>query len=273
MIKITLDVMKQIIKVRILHKIIIAVSCIAISSAVNSQEEKQLVIGQQPVYKVAKARGPITVDGKMDEAAWKNAEVQSFDYFYRADKPVDKQKSKFRMLWDSANLYLFYEFEDTSLTARETNFDARPYLDDCAEFFVVPIPDSVYMHFGFEVNITKAAYDYIVLWKYYNNRTYFISGYNPTYKVEATYDGTINNDKDKDKGWKMEFQIPFSALSNFQLFNRPKPGVRWAFQAVRQDRNLVDDRFRSTSTLYPVYDIKLDVHQPARFGLMEFTDN
>ena len=91
--------------------------------------------------------------------------------------------------------------------------------------------------------------------------------------MEATYDGTINNGKDKDKGWKMEFYIPFSALSDFQNISRPKAGVRWAFQAVRQDRNLVDDRFRSTSTLYPIYDIRLDVHQPARFGLLEFTDN
>lgn len=249
------------------------VNCLVVSPALYSQNEKQLVIGQQPVYKIAKTAQAITIDGKMDEAAWQKAEVQSFNYFYRADKPVDKQNSKFRMLWDSANLYLFYEFEDTALTARETAFDARPYLDDCAEFFVVPIADSVSMHFGFEVNITKAAYDYIVLWRYHNNRTFFISGYNPTYKVEATYDGTINNDKDKDKGWKMEFQIPFSALSNLQIFNRPRPGVRWAFQAVRQDRNLIDDRFRSTSTLYPIYDIRLDVHQPARFGLMEFTDN
>ena len=241
----------------------------------NAQEEKQLVIGQQPVYKVAKARQPITIDGKMDDAAWKNAEVVSFDYFYRADKPVDKQKTKFRMLWDSANVYLFYEFEDTSLTVRETNPDSRPYLDDCAEFFVVPIPDSVSMHFGFEVNLNlaKAAYDYIMLWRYYNNRSFFISGYNPAYKVEATYDGTINNEKDKDKGYKMEFQIPFAALSNFHLFARPRAGVKWAFQAVRQDRNLVDDRFRSTSTLFPIYDIRLDVHQPNRFGLLEFTDN
>jgi hypothetical protein len=241
----------------------------------NAQEEKQLVIGQQPVYKVAKAREPIIIDGKMDDAAWKNAEVVSFDYFYRADKPVDKQKSKFRMLWDSANVYLFYECEDTSLTVRETIPDNRPYLDDCAEFFVVPIPDSVSMHFGFEINLNlaKAAYDYIMLWRYYNNRSFFISGYNPAYKVEATWDGTINNDKDKDKGWKMEFQIPFAALSNFHLFARPRAGVKWAFQAVRQDRNLVDDRFRSTSTLFPIYDIRLDVHQPNRFGLMEFTDN
>jgi hypothetical protein len=265
--------MENIVPKRLLYQIIITICAVVASLPVYSQGEKQLVIGQQPVYKVSKAREPIIVDGKMDEAAWKNAEVQSFDYFYRPDKPVDKQKSKFRMLWDSANIYLFYECEDTSLTARETNFDARPYLDDCAEFFVVPVPDSLYMHFGFEINITKAAYDYIVLWKYYNNRTFFISGYNPSYKVEATYDGTINNDKDKDRGWRMEFQIPFSALNNFQYVSRPKPGVRWAFQAVRQDRNLVDDKFRSTSTLYPIYDIKLDVHQPARFGLMEFTDN
>ena len=57
-----------------------------------SQTEKQLVIGEQPVYKVARAREPITVDGKMDEASWKNAEVQSFNYFYRGDKPVEKTK-------------------------------------------------------------------------------------------------------------------------------------------------------------------------------------
>ncbi len=256
-------------------KILTIIFFIATAITLHAQEEKQLVIGQQPVYRVARAKEAITVDGKMDEATWKNAQVVSFDHFFRNDKPVDKQKSKFRMLWDSTSIYLFYEFEDTSLTVRETNPDGRPYLDDCAEFFVVPIPDSVSMHFGFEVNLNlaKAAYDYIVLWRYYNNRTFFISGYNPSYKVEATYDGTINNEKDKDKGYTMEFQIPFTALSNFHLFARPRAGVKWAFQAVRQDRNLVDDRFRSTSTLFPIYDTRLDVHQPNRFGLMEFTED
>lgn len=247
--------------------------CVASGLSLYSQTEKQLVIGQQPVYKVSRATEPITVDGKMDEECWKNAEVRSFDYFYRGDKPAEKQNSKFRMLWDDENLYLFYECEDTSLTARETNFDGRPYLDDCAEFFCVPVPDSVNMHFGFEVNITKAAYDYVALWRYYNNRTIYIKSYNPVYKVEVTYEGTINNDKDKDKLWRMEFAIPFNAFSDFNLMSRPKAGVRWAFQAVRQDRNFVDDRFRSTSTLFPIYDIRKDVHQPSRFGLLEFTNN
>ena len=142
-------------KIDLIPKILVTVAFCMMADMTLYSQEKQLVIGEQPLYKVAKAKGPITIDGKMDDAAWKDAEVESFDYFYRADKPVDKQKTKFRMLWDSANIYLFYECEDTSLTARETNFDARPYLDDCAEFFVVPIPDSVHMHFGFEINPPK----------------------------------------------------------------------------------------------------------------------
>ncbi len=52
------------------------------------------------------------------------------------------------MLWDDTNLYLFYECEDTSLTSRETNFDGCTCIDDCGEFFVAPVPDKVYMHFG-----------------------------------------------------------------------------------------------------------------------------
>ena len=238
-----------------------------------SQTDKKIVIGQQPVYKVARAGGVITVDGRMNEPGWKNAEVRSFDYFFRRDKEPEKQTSKFRMLWDDQTIYLFYEFQDTSLTARETEFDGRPYIDDCAEFFVVPIPDSAYMHFGIEVNVTEAAYDYIVLWRFYNNRTYFITSYNPKYEVKSTYEGTINDDTDNDKGWNMEFAIPIDAFREFAASGRVRAGTRWAFQAVRQDRNFVNDRFRSTSTLFPIYDVRQDVHPPAHFGLMEFSDN
>jgi len=70
----------------------------------------------------------------MAEASWKNAEVQPFIYFFRLDKPVEKQNSKFRMLWMIANLYLFYDVK-THHDSRETQFDGRTYIDDCAEFF------------------------------------------------------------------------------------------------------------------------------------------
>jgi len=54
-----------------------------------AQAEKQLVIGEQPVYKVARASEPIIVDGKMDEAAWAKAEVQSLSHIFRLAKPVE----------------------------------------------------------------------------------------------------------------------------------------------------------------------------------------
>ncbi|PKQ44948.1 carbohydrate-binding family 9-like protein [Confluentibacter flavum] len=240
------------------------------STLVFSQTQKELVLGEQPIYKVAKTKDSIIADGKMDEPSWKNAEVRTFDYFFRRDKPADEQKTKFRMLWDDKNLYLFYEFEDSSLTARETQHDGRTYLDDCAEFFCLPIPDSLNMHFGFEVNIPKVKYDYIVLWQFHNNRSIFIPTYDPYYEVGVTYNGTLNDDTDTDKGWTMEYIIPLTAFRGFST--RDLAGKKWAFQAVRQDRNLVDDTFRSTSTLFPTYDVILDVHPPNRFGLMEFIE-
>lgn len=252
-----------------IKKFTLTFTCIAVSMITYAQ--KKLVIGEQPLYKVAKTAEPITIDGKMDEAAWKNAQEVSFDYFYRSDgKPIDQQKTKFKMMWDNTNMYLFYAAEDKSLTFRETQPDARPYLDDCAEFFVLPVPDSLNMHFGFEVNINKAMYDYIMFWQFAGKGNVFIKQYQAdNYKVAFTTDGTINDDKDTDKGWTLEMSIPFSALGGFP---RPRAGAKWAFQAVRQDRNAVDDRFRSTATLFPIYDARLDVHQPNRFGLLEFQD-
>ena len=252
-----------------LQKIAAVFVLLFINVSLFAQNDKELVLGEQPMYKVLRAKEPITVDGKMDEPSWKNAEVRSFDYFFRRNEPLEKQKTKFRMLWDDKNIYLHYEFEDTSLTARDASRDGAPSMDDCAEFFCIPYPDSLSMHFVFEVNMNKARMDCIVLWQYYDNRSFFIWDYNPDIEIGVTYDGTINNDQDTDKGWTMEFAIPFKVFSNF---SPAKAGTKWAFQACRQDRNQVADRFRSTSTLFPTYDIKLDVHPPNRFGIMEFME-
>jgi hypothetical protein len=248
------------------------VLCLFIFGSLVAKQEKKLVIGEQPVFKVHKARGSIIVDGVRNDPGWENAEIRSLDYFYRGDRAPDKQKSTFRMLWDEGYIYLFYDCEDTSLTARETIPDSRPYLDDCAEFFCLPVPDSLNLHFGFEINLYKAAFDYVIIMNFYNDRYAFIKSYNPAYKAELSYQGTINDNADKDKGWQMEIAIPFSAFNDLNSFLPAKVGTRWAFQAVRQDRNVISESRRSTSTLFPIYDIRKDVHQPSRFGLMEFVE-
>lgn len=243
-----------------------------VTSTVLSQSDKKLSLGEQPTFKVSKTNQPIIIDGKMDEEIWSNTEARTFDNFYRIDKPDDQQQTTFRMLWDEENLYLFYQMEDKYLTARETKRDGEPYLDDCAEIFFITAPDSLDTHFGYELNLNKASNDFIYFNDFYNGEDLAFKGFNPDFEVEVTYNGTINNNNDVDVGWTMELAIP---LSNFGKLGQVVPvtaGNKWAFLAIRQDRNDAEGNRRSTSTIFPIYDISKNVHQANRFGLVEFIE-
>lgn len=246
--------------------------CLIVVFKIQGQSEKQLVLGEQPVFKVSRSHESIVIDGKMDEASWSKTESKTFDYIYNVEKPSDKQKTTFRMLWDEKSLYLFYEFEDTYLTARETKRDGEPFYDDCAEIFIIPVADSLDTHFAFEINLYKAVNDLIYFNDYYKNTDRALKTYNAEIKVEVAYDGTINDNSDEDKGWNLEMEIPISSFGFLGQMEMVKKGNKWAFLAIRQERNEVEGQRRVTSTIFPIYDIKKDVHQPNRFGLMEFVD-
>ncbi|MDO6819131.1 hypothetical protein [Zobellia sp. 1_MG-2023] len=70
----------------------------------------------------------------------------------------------------------------------------------------------------------------------------------------------------------MEMAIPYSNFGELGEVVTIKPGNRWAFLAIRQDRNDAKGNRRSTSTIFPIYDISKNVHQANRFGLMEFVE-
>lgn len=242
------------------------------TSTVLSQNDTKLSLGEQPIFKVSQTNQKIIIDGKMNEEIWAHTEARIFDNFYRIDKPDDQQKTTFRMLWDEKNLYLFYQMEDKFLTARETERDGEPYLDDCAEIFFITVPDSLDTHIGFELNLYKASNDFVYFNDFYQSQHGILKTFNPVFEVEVTYDGTINNNSDIDKGWTMELAIPISNFDGLANFVPVQAGNKWAFLAIRQDRNDSVGNRRSTSTIFPIYDISKNVHQANRFGLMEFVE-
>lgn len=242
------------------------------TSMVFSQNDKKLSLGEQPIFKVSKTTQAITIDGKMNEEIWAHTEARTFDNFYRIDKPDDQQRTTFRMLWDEKNLYLFYKMEDKFLTARETKRDGEPYLDDCAEIFFITVPDSLDTHFGYEFNLYKASNDFVYFNDFYQGEHGILKTFNPEFEVEVTYDGTVNDNSDIDKGWMMEIAIPISNFDGLGKFVPVEVGNKWAFLAIRQDRNDAEGNRRSTSTIFPIYDISKNVHQANRFGLMEFVE-
>lgn len=238
----------------------------------HAQSDEPDVLVENPVFKVSRATEEIVVDGKLSEEIWKTAEARTLEYFYRADQPDDRQRTTLRMLWDDENLYLFYQMEDKYLTARETERDGQPYFDDCAEVFFIPVPEGLDTHFGYELNLYKASNDFVYFNEFYNGRSGILKTFNPEFKVEVTYDGTLNDHSDEDRGWTMELAIPISSFDGLGKFVPVKSGNRWSFLAVRQDRNDSEGNRRSTSTIFPIGNIDKNVHQPNRFGLMEFVD-
>ncbi len=244
----------------------------AFISFLVAQTEKHLSLGEQPIFKVSGTTEPIIVDGKMGEKAWEKTEARKLNYFYRIDKPDDQQETVFRMLWDNENLYVFFDCKDQFITAREKNRDGEPFYDDCSEIFLIPVPDSLNMHLGFEINLYKASNDFIFFNNFYKGNNGLIKAFNPDFKVEVNVRGTVNDNSDIDQGWSMEMAIPLTTFKGVDTFCPVKNGTKWAFLAIRQDRNDATGNRRSTSTIFPIYDIGKGVHQPNRFGLMEFVE-
>jgi len=236
----------------------------------TAQSEKKLALGEQAIFKATRTPEVILVDGKMEEDIWKKTETRTLNYFYSVEKEDDEQETVFRMLWDEKNLYLFYDMKDKYLTARETKSDGEPYLDDCAEIFFITAPDSLDTHFGYELNLNKASNDFIYFNDYYSGKDVVYKSFNPDFKVAVTYSGTINDNSDIDQGWTMELAIPITNFGELGQIVPIKEGARWAFLALRQDRNDAAGKRRSTSTIFPIYDISKNVHQANRFGLLEF---
>ena len=242
------------------------VSCNVYAQKIEDSKER-------PLFKVKKATAEIVVDGKMDEADWKKSTIRSFDNVYLVEKPTDIQKTNFRMLWDDETIYLFYESEDKYITARETLRDGMPFFDDCAEFFVIPSPESGNAHICFEVNLNKAVNDIVYVSDFYKGGGLPIKGYNPVIKVGVQIKGTVNDNSDIDTGWSMEFAIPKEAFKGAERYFSLQEGTQWAFLALRQDRNEVEGERRVISTIFPVENVKdKDVHQPTMFGLLEFVN-
>jgi hypothetical protein len=166
---------------------------------------------------------PITIDGKLDEGAWAKAPSYSLCLPLKAysNSPESMQKNlgknlrekgAVKLLWDDNYLYVGAEFEDSDVVNEGKEDQSHFYLTgDLLEVFLKPAKENYY-------------------WEIYgtpnNKRTWFAipsrgrlifpacASYLPeNLKVAATVDGTLNNWKDKDKGWTVEMAIPIKELT------------------------------------------------------------
>ncbi len=177
-----------------------------------------------PRYTIYRTDGPIKIDGRLDEAAWKHApSVGNFHFPWWQSGP--KEQTLAKMLWDDKNLYVAYHCQDTHISAEQTKHDSPVYQDDCVELFTAPNPQQPVNYFNIEMNVLRTSLD-----RHHPRgpgkaevEEWTASGV----RIATRVDGTLNDDSDTDRGWILEVAIPFANFKDVTGRSHPHHGDTW----------------------------------------------
>lgn len=229
-------------------------------------------------YRCSRAVGEIAVDGRLDEASWKQAPwTNDFVDIEGAAKPHPRLRTRARMLWDDRNLYIGAELEEPHVSWTLTQHDDIVYNDNDFEIFIDPEGDTS-CYFEFEINAANTVFD-LVLTKSYRNGGKADHNWNAAgFRSAVDVDGAPNDPSDSDRGWSVEFAIPWSALAaDCSATPPPNAGDVWRlnFSRVEWRHEIVDGAYRKPTGIKednwvwsPQYEI--DMHIPERWGYLEF---
>lgn len=185
------------------------------------------------VYIVNRAKGPITIDGRLDEPDWKTANKAVLVRFSCA-KPRETAIGK--LLYDDKYLYWAGEMQDSDVCCVSKGNDPEtPFTEeDVFELYVKPdSKDPKYWPYGYwELHVTPSgAYRDLFFARRDAGPTGRWLAYNSGMVGAALVNGTLNHWEDRDKGWTAEARIPLTAFK--EIARKPVPGDRWKFMFGR----------------------------------------
>ena len=254
---------------------------------------------QETIYPCVKTQEKITIDGKLNEQAWKNAKEIKFKEIVKGSEPEYSTVAK--ILWDSEFLYIGMEIEDHDIWARASLKDnecPKEYVervnihrymknpewhrlecdimtfDNFIKIFLDPDADGKnYMEFHINAvnNIFDAWYEEGLKPGQQELESPHVSWTCPKL-ISATFiKGTINAPHDIDEGWSFEMAIPWAGIKQFVKGNcPPKSGDIWAMLLGRtyRDYSWSPERFYWT---WPVVG-ECTTHNPSLYGKLIFIE-
>ncbi|MCE5252202.1 carbohydrate-binding family 9-like protein [bacterium] len=219
-------------------------------------------------YTINRASGAITIDGKLDDAAWKNAPEATLTET-NTGKPVPL-RSTVKLLWDDTYLYVGYYCEDPDAWATIEKFDGALWDEEVVEIFIDPGGKGI-TYYELEVSPINNAVDLFVLnqGKAFQGR---ISGwFDWSFKdlKRAVYvDGDGKKEGTKDKFWTVELAIPFDEMWLAET-RPPQDGDMWRINCYRIERG---DSKKKDDDWYAAFNPtkRPSFHTPWEFGKFTF---
>src|SRR5437868_6811003 len=163
-------------------------------------------------YVCRRAATPPTIDGKLDDPAWAAAAWTDPFVDIEADKkPKPRYRTRAKMLWDDEALYIAAELEEPHVWATLTKHDSVIFHDPDFEVFLDPDGDN-HLYGELELNALNTTWD-LLLTKPYRDGGHAINAWEITGLRTAVHvDGTLNDARDKDKGWSVEIAWPWKGV-------------------------------------------------------------
>lgn len=229
-------------------------------------------------YVVYQTPAPLAIDGKANEPAWRHAAwTDDFADIEGAGKPVPAQRTRVKMLWDAAYLYILAEMEEKNIWGTLLRHDTIIFHDNDFEVFIDPDGDA-HQYYEIEVNALNTVMDLFMPKPYRNGGNALISWDVKGLRTAVHADGTLNRPGDQDRAWTVEMAIPFSSLGFHRSRSTPRDSAMWRinFSRVHWDTDVVNGRYVKRPR-QPEYNWVwspqeiINMHAPERWGYLQFS--
>ena len=223
--------------------------------------------------------GPVKIDGKLDDKAWKSAPwTDDFTDIQGDIQPKPCFRTRVKMLWDDSCFYIGAELEEPNVWATLKKRDTVIFYDNDFEVFMDPNGDN-HEYYEMEMNAFNTVWD-LFLPKPYKDSGSAVDSWNiKGLRTGVHINGTINNPRDKDKGWTAEIAMPWSSLKEYA--RRPAPpgeGERWRvnFSRVEWQTEIVKGHYQKIkgkpedNWVWSPQGV-IDMHRPEMWGYVQFT--
>lgn len=258
------------------------------------------------IYHCYRAPAPLTIDGRLDEAAWQAA-PRSPRFVDVVSGEAGLYDTRAAALWDDQNLYIGFWVEEPWVRAQVTERDALIFLENDIEVFI----DGGDTYYEFEINALGTIYEVFFIWKDAYTRggrfdvpefdlidqqaisfggnhdrtgAHFWRGSHPRglrwafrgwdlpgLQTAVHVDGALNSADTPSRGWTVELAFPWAGmgwLANGRSMP-PQPGDEWRIFFGRYQQVALSG---STQTVGWAWDPigSHDNHVPERFTPIRF---
>jgi len=230
-------------------------------------------------YVCYRAESAVTVDGRLDDAAWRSAPWTAAFVDIEGDaQPRPALRTRAKMLWDDEYFYVGAEMEEPHLWATLTRHDSVIFQDHDFEVFIDPNGDS-HEYYEFEINALGTGWDLFLPWPYKDGGHAIHNWEIPGLKTAVHLDGSLNDPTDTDRGWAVELAFPWAVLR--EAARRPAPpadGDQWRVNFSRVEWTLASagGRYakvpgtRENNWVWSPQGV-VDMHRPESWGYVQFS--